>query len=277
MNSKQLVADGDFKKFDKSQHPLITADMFEAVNDILEPFLGDRFILDGIARDTYFSQHIGGDAYTSDIIYQKEGSLPSGHGLTSVLNSMFVMIVFRGAWVELKGLHKMMDFRKHVYLNVYGDDNKYAPRDDALDFNFMTLKNFCPKIGMEYTPADKGAADYDLHQLDGSQFLKRTARLEDGYLYAPLEVESIYDMTNWRKKKTTDYEHLDAIGHTFYIECAAHGPVFYKENIGKFRVLLDRYGVQDPMRGMDLDKSYPVALAWYRGYTPVWSSEASPI
>jgi hypothetical protein len=197
--------------------------------------------------------------------------------LTSVLNSMFVMIVFRGAWVDLKGIDKLLDFRRNVYLCVYGDDNKYSPIDSAMDFNFMTLKNFCPKIGMEYTPADKGAADYELHDLDGSQFLKRVVREEDGYHYAPLEAESIFDMTNWRKKKTTDYEHLDAISRTFYIECAAHGLDFYQENITKFRALLDANAVSDPMRGMHLDKSYPVALAWYRGYTPAWSSESSPI
>jgi len=273
MNKDHLVGDGDFKKYDKSQHPVIMQYMFSEINDILETIVGDRFILDGIAKDTYHSVHIGGDSYTSDIIYQKVGSLPSGHGLTSVLNCMFVMIVFRGAWVDMYGIDKVLDFRDRVQLSVYGDDNKFAPRDDTLAFNFMTIKNFCPKIGMEYTPADKGANDYTLHNLAESQFLKRTSREEDGYIYAPLEVSSIFDMINWRKKKTTDYEHLDAIARTFYIESAAQGRDFYLKNVHTFRRLMSAFGVMDPMRGMALERSYPIALAWYRGYVPSWSSE----
>lgn len=64
----------------------------------------------------YNSKHICGSN-----VYWWTHSLPSGHPLTSIINSIYNNIAFRVCWILLGG--ELNSFKDHVSMAVYGDDN----------------------------------------------------------------------------------------------------------------------------------------------------------
>jgi hypothetical protein len=270
MNVEGVGASGDYGQFDKSQHALIIRSIMENIARRLPPM--DKDVLEGIIRDTCNSVHIGGNSYKSGTVYKTNGSLPSGHPMTSVLNSLYNMVVFRMAWVFKRGSGKVFDFRKHVCLYVYGDDNIFAPDSDNQWFDLTYMSEFAPTVGMVYTSEDKTAGLYKLKPIDDCSFLKRRfINAEDGYVYAQLERASIDDMFNWRKKTTSDEEHLRQVAEAAVREMAAYDGVSFFEFLEKLRSLLRLHQVSDPTHGVSVERAYELARAWFRGFVPEWS------
>lgn len=274
MNEDGMAAAGDYKAFDKSQHPEVMSAILSGIAKRLPHYEEYRRLFEGIERDTCNALHLGGDSYRSWMIYRVVGTLPSGHPLTSILNSIYNMVVFRMAWVAKHGMKSVLDFRKGVRLYVYGDDNVFAPADGVKDFDLRYMSDFCRTIGMVYTSEDKTSELYSLKPVGSCGFLKRGFSLDlDGYTYAPLEWASIWDMLNWRKKKTTDDEHLAEVAVTIVRELSAYDYGRFADGIELLRSLLKWRGVQDPTGGMAAEHAYDIARSWYRGYCPVWSIE----
>lgn len=272
MNKDGVAAAGDYKAFDKSQHPLILKKIIMEIARRLPHYPGMEKLFEGIARDTAEAQHLGGNSYKSWVIYRIIGSLPSGHPLTSILNSLYNLVVFRMCWCDMYGDQAVLSFREKVRCYVYGDDNIFAPSDDCLDFNLEAMARFCPRIGMVYTSEDKTGDLYTLKPVGQCSFLKRRFGLDsDGYVYAPLEFYSIGDMLNWRKKKTTDEEHLAQVSVAMIRELAAYDFGLFEANLIQLRRLFRQVGVRDPTNGIGAEYAYTIARGWYRGYTPVWS------
>jgi len=272
MNKDSLAAAGDYKAYDKSQHPYILKGILMSIAKRLPHFEEMRKLFEGVALDTAEALHLGGDCYKSWVIYKIVGSLPSGHPLTSILNSIYNLVVFRMCWCDKYGDMEVSTFRDKVRCYVYGDDNIFAPDDNHLDFNLEAMASFCPKIGMVYTSEDKTGDLYKLKPVGSCSFLKRKFALDpDGYVYAPLEYHSIGDMLNWRKRKTTDEEHLEQVSVAMIRELAAYDFGTFQNDLGKLRLLFRQVGVRDPTRGIDDEYAYHIARGWYRGYTPVWS------
>lgn len=272
MNKESMAASGDYKAYDKSQHPYILKNIMMSIARRLPHYAEMRALFEGVAIDTAEALHLGGDSYKSWVIYKIIGSLPSGHPLTSIINSIYNLVVFRMCWCDKYGDLAVTTFRDKVRCYVYGDDNIFAPSDECLDFNLETMAKFCPKIGMVYTSEDKTGDLYKLKPVGSCGFLKRKFSLDpDGYVYAPLEFHSIGDMLNWRKKKTTDEEHLEQVSVAMIRELAAYDFGVFQDNLRKLRSLFRQVGVRDPTRGIGDEYAYQIARGWYRGYTPVWS------
>jgi hypothetical protein len=272
MNKDSLAAAGDYKAFDKSQHPDILRGILMAIARRLPHFEEMTKLFKGVALDTSEALHLGGDCYKSWVVYKIIGSLPSGHPLTSIINSIYNLVVFRMCWCDMYGDLAVSTFRDKVRCYVYGDDNIFAPSDSCLEFNLEAMARFCPRIGMVYTSEDKTGDLYKLKPVGSCSFLKRKFALDpDGYVYAPLEYHSIGDMLNWRKKKMTDEEHLEQVSVAVVRELAAYDFGTFDAGLGKLRSLTRQVGVRDPTRGIDGEYAYHVARGWYRGYTPVWS------
>jgi hypothetical protein len=272
-NKDGLSFAGDFKGFDKRQHPGIMKYIWEAICDNMPNCdQNTKKLFDTIGIETYNATHLGGDSYVSDTLYRTDGSLPSGHPLTSVLNSIYNMIIFRLAWIDQKGLNKISQFRDNVDLFVYGDDNWCAPSEAHKDFNFMSLKKFSPKINMVYTSETKDGEDYTLKPSVDCGFLKRKfIKQEDGWTYALLDRESIDDMFNWQKKSTPEREHVAAIARAALMEASAYSVDIFGQYYNKIEKLCGNYSLESPSVGL------PIKFAWiywrnmYRGHTPVWS------
>jgi hypothetical protein len=271
-NKDGLAFAGDFKGFDKRQHPGIMKAIWDSIcANMPNCDKNTKKLFDTIGEETYNATHLGGDCYKRDTLYRTDGSLPSGHPLTSVLNSIYNMVVFRLAWVDQKGMSKVAEFRDEVDLFVYGDDNACAPSDRHIDFNFMSLKKFSPKINMIYTSESKDDVDYSLKPAAQCGFLKRKFELQGDWVYALLELDSIKEMFNWRKRATSEREHTAAIARAALMEVSAYPQTVFDEYFNKIEVLCQRFQLASPSLGLPADMARDYWREVYRGHKPVWS------
>lgn len=273
MNRDCMAAAGDYKQFDKSQHPSILLSIMRHITRRLPEGEVSRDCALGVSEDMARSVHIGGDSYRSGIIYQTEGALPSGHPMTSVINSIYNMVVFRLCWALSGPGRNIWNFREHVTLYVYGDDNLFAPDDEHIDFGMSTMARFAPSIGMEYTSEAKDGAVYGLKPLGQCGFLKRSFAAEPGYTFAPLELGSIYDMFNWRRSTTSDIAHLDSVARAALMELSAHRFDLFEDGLVKIRRLCWQCDVPDPTLGVRSELAYLQQRSIYMDYVPIWSFE----
>lgn len=275
VNKARVATAGDYKEFDKTQHPVIMGDLWGAITARLVEHGCDRAILEGLGRDTFNAMHLGGNSYVSDTIYQVDGTLPSGHWMTSFLNSMYNAVVLRYCWVKYKGsIASVYDFCRHVAAVYYGDDFVIAADDENIGFGLDVLQRYVKDLGMHMTDEDgnEGGAPHK-HILDVS-FLCRKFRVErDGLVWMPLETDSIDDMYNWKKKSTPLAQHTEAIVRASLMEAAAHEvDVFVRyyrlaQEIGAEHV--DRFAELS----LPLEQAYDHWRHVHKGHVPIWSDE----
>jgi hypothetical protein len=262
------IYDGDFKQFDKRQHPAVLKCICDDLADALYIDEVDRKILKGAFQEVYMSSHIGGDAYKSSEVYQKVGSLPSGHPLTSILNSIYNKVIFISGWIDAFGVASLLDLESNLTLFVYGDDNIFSTSKKFQSFDFNHMVGVANGFGMKYVVATKDGEAGDV------QFLKRNFVLRDGYCYAALNVDSIEDMLNWRKRTTSEDEHLQSVIPCVMREAVAHGFDYFQSVVIR---LFDYFGSSLHVHtkfGLDeIDNGYYLWQAAFRGFVPVWTSE----
>jgi hypothetical protein len=272
-NADGSAASGDYKQFDKSQHQQMLRLLLKAVARRLPAGELDAGVVNMIIEDTVRSVHLGGDSYRSDTMYQTEGSLPSGHPMTSVLNSMYNMLIFRLVWRDSAPGREYWNFRENVQLYVFGDDNLFAPNDANISFGLDTMAAGVGKYGMVYTSEEKDGPLYHLKPVGRCGFLKRGFGVEPDYVYAPLEEASICDMFNWQRRKTPEDVHLSQVAQAALMEYSAHEFSKFEQFLDKLRPLLKAHGVCDPTYGVEAPAAYRRQRCIYRQNTPEWSVE----
>lgn len=184
---------GDFTGFDSSQSSVITTSILDIINDWYND--GNDHIRSLLWLEVVNSLHIHGK-----YVVVFDHCLPSGHVLTSIINSMFVNIAFRYCWVRQVGSRSAIDiFVEFVKLVAYGDDNLCGITDVArtYGFNFETIRYWMARLGLTYTAEDKSEEGYLFKKLSECTFLKRGFRLEDDRWYAPLDLDTILEMPMW--------------------------------------------------------------------------------
>ena len=197
------IVAGDFSTFDALQAAQILKEIGEA---IIECF-GDREY-DSIRRllwmEVWNSKHIVGTN-----IYEWLQSLPSGHPATTFINSIFVGVVMRMAWVKAHQgrLEEVRSFTDHVSLTSFGDDNGFGVSDAKKDiFNQRTVTQYMAELGLKYTAENKEDNPPPLRSIYDIEFLKRKFRYEPRYgrHAAPLRMASILEMPYWTKVEYSD-------------------------------------------------------------------------
>lgn len=184
---------GDFTGFDSSQSSTITQVILDIINDWYND--GNDHIRALLWLEVVNSLHVH-DKYV--VVF--DHCLPSGHSMTSIINSMFVNVAFRYCWVRQVGFLSAIDiFVEFVKLVAYGDDNlcgiTYVAR--TYGFNFETIRYWMNRLGLTYTAEDKSEEGYLYKKLSECTFLKRGFRLEDDRWYAPLDLDTILEMPMW--------------------------------------------------------------------------------
>jgi hypothetical protein len=187
---------GDYSAFDASERMKI----HNIILVIIEHFYPDstadeRKIRRGIWFEVTNSKHV-----CDGVLYEWSGSLPSGHGLTSIINTMYNNIVFRAVWHLLK-----IDgnFNKNVKLSAFGDDNLFSvSKAYRLLFNEMTICAPMAVLGLTYTTELKETAKVPLRSLYKCEFLKRGFRnaREEGVIVGPLRLDVCLNIPMWTKK-----------------------------------------------------------------------------
>jgi hypothetical protein len=191
------VIAGDYGKFDKRMSAAIILKAFSILAKICQAAGYSYEAMEcvwGIAFDTaYPVVDFNGD------LLQFYGSNPSGHPLTVIINGLVNALYMRYCFAVLNN-GNAADFKKHVSLMTYGDDNIMTVSEDCDFFNHTAIQKVLGDIDVEYTMAEKSAKSIPFVHFDSTSFLKRSWRWDEdvGAYMAPLEHESIEKMLTSR-------------------------------------------------------------------------------
>ncbi|UXD80048.1 putative RNA-dependent RNA polymerase [Linepithema humile picorna-like virus 1] len=200
--SDRMIA-GDFEGFDASQHMCLLEKCGEILINLSKRLLGstdeDARIMKVLLVSLFNSNHIIGDE-----VYQWTHSLPSGHYLTAIINSLFVNLVFGCVWCISFNNFDYMFARKfwmECGIVAYGDDHIVSiPNWRIGVLNQFTLPDIFREIGLSYTMEDKDAVvksfSRPLHEI---AYLKRGFRTipRANKVVAPLSLDTILETPMW--------------------------------------------------------------------------------
>lgn len=235
---------GDFSNHDGS----LSVEQLKSTLSIVESYYYNATPEEVLCRRTLFfelydSKHINGST-----IYQWRGCLPSGHPLTTIVNSLCNQINFRVAWYMANGndVSSFANFDDHIELMVYGDDNLACMDDFAAEvFTPGVVTGNLKELGMTYTnPAKDGVNDH-FQDEDKVSLLKRTFRFEPliGRRVAPLELAVVLEMPYWTRKGSRSVSITEDTLDTAIGELSLHGERIYRAHAPRMlRAARERLG-----------------------------------
>jgi hypothetical protein len=199
---------GDFKAFDASEQPDIHQYILAYINDWYDQFEVDpvgRRVREVLFEDLVHSRHLAGDGPVLDTVVQWNKSLPSGHPLTTAVNSMYSLYTLTACYVEATGDYENM--WDHVFICTFGDDNVVGADDDTIEvFNQVSVARMMKeKFNLTYTSDKKDAELKPYETINDITFLKRgfVESIVDGGWIAPLAMDSILYRTYFYKSDRT--------------------------------------------------------------------------
>lgn len=265
--SKHMVA-GDFEGFDASQHALLLEAASEVLIGLSVRFLGatdeDVRVMRVLMVSLINSFHICGKE-----VYQWTHSLPSGHYLTAIINSIFVNISFSVIWqlaFNEYNYYFARSFWQKCGIVAYGDDHIVSVPDEYLDkFNQFTIPTLFKQIGLSYTMEDKDAeVQAPSRSLDNISYLKRSFYYdeESARWLAPLSLDVVLETPMWMHQNP-DHRAQTISGIEWALkELALHPPAFWEcwspvvrraaESLGHYTQLKE----QSSARAMCLSQSF---------------------
>jgi hypothetical protein len=223
---KKFMAN-DFKKFDKSLAAVLILMAFYVLICIAKQSgrydSDDIKVMWGIAFDVAFPLvSSGGD------LIRINGSSPSGHALTVIVNSVCVSLMLRFAFYTL---YPGLDFNDHVHLLTYGDDNMMGVSDSVPLFDNYNVQRILVSVGISIVPADKDNPEYDSSYtpFEDVTFLKRKFVEYRGRMCCPIDMATIRKLFSMY----VDEGSLSPQDHTFIVcdealhELVQHGEEVY--------------------------------------------------
>lgn len=189
-------------------------------------------------QDLVHSRHVGGDCFRQNLVYQWNKSLPSGHPLTTVINSMYSLTLLVGCYIGLTGDYT--GFWQQVYAVTYGDDNVVNPSDKVVDrFNQITVSRAMADLfGMTYTPGRKDGAPVEYMRLEEVTFLKRGFRQEVGHWVCPLELTSFLYTMYYTKNRENPWPIIADEAEKALMELSMHPPELWEKYYEPLRDIL---------------------------------------
>lgn len=241
--SDRIVA-GDYSKFDKR----MSASWILAAYKVLDKILlaanwsaADRMVITCISYDTAFPL----TDFNGDLV-EFWGSNPSGHPLTVIINGLVNSLYTRYSWA-LAG-NPLSNFKQHVRLMTYGDDNIMGIDTCIGNFHHGVLVEKLATIGVVYTMADKEAESVPFVRIKDVAFLKRTWRFDEiiGHHVAPLEHDSIAKMLLCYIPSSDKCEEQDAVDrmNTALWEYFFYGKQVFEEKRCMFLEILEKYDLE---------------------------------
>lgn len=258
---------GDFEGFDASQHQCLLESAGEILIQLSKRFLKatpeDERVMRALLVSLFNSLHITGSE-----VYQWTHSLPSGHYLTAIINSIFVNLSFGCIWQISHNTYSYTcarSFWERCGIVAYGDDHIVSVPDSDLErFNQFTMANYFKKIGLSYTLEDKDAvAKAPSRLITEVSYLKRTFEFDDDLnrWIAPLSLNTILETPMWIHKCPDEKAQTIANLEFSLKELSLHKENVWKEWAPKLHdecVKLGHYSVykeQDEVRTICLDQT----------------------
>lgn len=198
----------DYKNFDGSiprEFMLAVAEIYNKMYQAHDPDWKPEH--DRIRRGMYLNISGPNLGFRKFVIKAPRGN-PSGQVGTTIDNCIVNMLVYRYCYkMATKGHPELNKMNAHVRLAVYGDDNIVTVSEAARPyFSFDQMKAEVAKLGMELTPAEKGAITCPFVSVEKMTFLKRQFIVEGELVYGRLERASVSKMLNWTRAGRHKYE-----------------------------------------------------------------------
>lgn len=191
------VLAGDYSKYDGSELPTIHWLILNIINRWYNDSSRNQRIRRILWLEVVNSRHI-----FREVVYEWTASLPSGHPLTTIINTMYNSISFRYCFFRTPTL-EMKKFSDYVKLEVLGDDNVAGLHPIIEDiFNQETIPPLMKELGLTYTDEAKSGKVHKYRFLTEIEFLKRKFRFEPllGRFVPPLRLSVILEIPQWSKK-----------------------------------------------------------------------------
>jgi len=203
--------DGDVSKWDKKMLPQFQRTLNDIIsskctskntNDVL-PNLTDsgmKFLIRQCLETLPSSVRlIGNEGFLTT------HSLPSGRFLTadynSLMNKFYNLYIYCELFKQKFGtMPTFQDYSRDIRIVIYGDDHIVGCRREVLSwFNAFSYKEQMLKMGMDYTPADKGEWVSPYKNLLETQFLKRKFAFHSllNKMVAPLDKLTMFSTLNY--------------------------------------------------------------------------------
>jgi len=213
---------GDYKAYDASEDaPLIHMSCI-----VFNLLYNDEYSL---ARQVLFLEAENSRHIIHDLVYEWDGSVPSGHPATTHINNISNHLLFRYCWYALNGFKEefIVNFSTYVYLAVQGDDNIFnvSPAFKEI-FTESNIAKVMLTQGMNFTSDSKTAGNASLRRLEELTFLKRSFRYERFYdrYAAPLSLDTVLEIPYWTKDNSHALEIVHQNIETSMRELSLHSP-----------------------------------------------------
>nr|QJI53768.1 MAG: hypothetical protein 1 [Weivirus-like virus sp.] len=230
---------GDYKGFDASQQPYLHQVILDFINYWYRQS-PDWKEEDEIARnilwlDLIHSRQLIGLGRVSQYIVQWNKSLPSGHPMTTIVNTLFVQLTMSTCYMTITG--DVNDMHKHIRVAPFGDDNMNGVSDARAEvFNQVTVaEKMLELFGLVYTDDVKDGALQPFKPLEECTFLQRgfykdltypggwAPKLGEGsFLYAPY----------WYRSNKATVDDMMANVRTALGEMSIHPPEVWDKYTG---------------------------------------------
>nr|WPR18165.1 MAG: RNA-dependent RNA polymerase [Crogonang virus 38] len=222
----ERVFAGDFKAFDASEQPDIHQHCLRYINSWYAAGGGtpeDDLVREVLFQDLIHSRHLTGIGPRRDSIVQWNKSLPSGHPLTTIINSMYSLFTITACYVKRTGDYISMWDK--VYICTYGDDNVVGVSDEVSEvFNQVTVAEDMKDFGLVYTSDRKDGVITPYESISDITFLKRAfrrAEIEGGWC-GPLNMDSILFRTYFYHNNRSFKKDLETNFYDAMLELSLH-------------------------------------------------------
>jgi hypothetical protein len=222
------ICAGDYSRYDGSEKPFIHDLILGVIETMYKGSPEDRLIRRVLWLELTNSRHAMGD-----VVYEWLSSLPSGHPLTAIVNTMYNHIAFITVWAILaqreRVEHDAFSFYENVSFFALGDDNVWSCNPEVRSwFNHETVSVAMKELALTYTDELKGEANTNLFRdINEVTFLKRGfvhTPKESPYWRAPLEFPSILErLLWWRKSPVGETALVLTNAQAALYELAVHG------------------------------------------------------
>ncbi len=237
-----LCGAGDYSCFDGSGKPEVYWEILDIINNWYDDGIENAQIRRILWLELVNSRHIKGNT-----IYEWFSSLPSGHALTALVNTMYNNLAFRYAWQKLTEvtLLSAYEFNNRVVLVAMGDDNIFAVSPEySKIFNEKTISEAMISLGLIYTSEHKGEVSESLRTLAEIEFLKRKFRMCDilQQYVAPLQLDVCLEMPMWTKAQVYMRDAIVTDNMQNCIdELSLHGKAVFQEWVPKLEHCYNNY------------------------------------
>jgi energy-coupling factor transporter ATP-binding protein EcfA2 len=221
---------GDFGAFDSSEQPYVHNEILNYINrwyrhNNSEWTEEDDLVRKVLFEDLVHSRHLTGESGVATTIVQWNKSLPSGHPLTTAVNSMYSLITLTACYAKATGDYT--DMWSNAYIVTYGDDNVQGVSDPVSEvFNQVTVaRDMKEDFDLTYTSEKKDGTLVPTTTLDDVGFLKRGIIRDPeapGGWVAPLDPASFLYSPYWFRNNRSGIQEVGVNLQKLVEEAALH-------------------------------------------------------